>query len=163
MSGFIIRQAHPADAPELCRLIDGLAEFERLGHESHPDAEALARHLAADANPRCDALLAMEIDSGRAIGFALFFANYSTFLTKWGVYLEDLFVLPEARSRGVGKALFLAVAGEAVRRGAGRMEWSVLDWNQGAIDFYETLGARAMDDWQTMRLSGEALHRLARS
>lgn len=162
MERFTIRAATPSDAPRLARLIDGLAEFERLSHESRPDAEALARHLAPDANPRCNALLA-ETPDGREIGFALFFANYSTFLTSWGVYLEDLFVQPEFRGLGVGKALFSAVARTAVDRGAERLDWSVLAWNAGAIGFYEGLGARAMDDWRTMRLTGDALRELAAS
>lgn len=157
MSDFVIRRALPADAPTLCRLIDGLAEFERLSHESNPDARALASHLSPDANPRCDALVAEDRASGRALGFALFFPNYSTFLTGWGIYLEDLFVEPEARGRGIGKALLAAVAREAVLRGARRLDWSVLTWNEGAIGFYQSIGAKPMDDWKTMRLSGEAL------
>ena len=94
-------------------------------------------------------------------GFALFFPNYSTFLAQPGIYLEDLFVLPEFRGRGIGKALLERLAGMAIERGYGRLDWSVLDWNQPAIDFYEGLGARALDDWMQYRLTGEALQRLA--
>lgn len=160
MPGFTLREAVPADAPVLARLIDGLAAFERLSHESSPDAEALARHLADDANPRCHAFLAEDAD-GAAVGFALFFRSYSTFLTSWGVYLEDLFVLPGHRGSGIGKALLTAVARFAVDKGARRLDWSVLDWNAGAIGFYEGLGARRMDDWRTMRVTGDALRALA--
>lgn len=160
MPGFVLREAVPADAPVLARLIDGLAAFERLSHESSPDPEALAAHLAQDANPRCHALLA-ETPEGTAVGFALFFRNYSTFLTSWGVYLEDLFVLPEHRGSGIGKALLTAVARFAVDHGARRLDWSVLEWNAGAIGFYEGLGAQRMDDWRTMRVTGAALRSLA--
>ena len=104
-------------------------------------------------------LLLAEVD-GHVQGFALFFHNYSTFLAQRGLYLEDLFVRPEARGRGVGKALLKALAELAVQRGCGRFEWSVLDWNQSAIDFYEAMGATVMPDWRICRVTGEALTRL---
>ncbi len=159
---FTIRAAGPEDAEVLCALIVGLAQYERLAHEAVPDAEALRRHLAADAHPRCEALLAEDEATGEAVGFALFFPNYSTFLTRWGLYLEDLFVQPAHRGRGIGLSLLRRVAQIALERGCRRLDWSVLDWNAPAIDFYRRLGARALDDWTTMRLEDEALRRLGR-
>ena len=143
------------------RLILDLADYERLRHEAVPDAEALRAHLDPAAQPRCEAFLA-ENEEGSAIGFALFFHNYSTFLTKFGVYLEDLFVVPAYRGCGIGFALFQRVAEVAVERGCGRLEWAVLDWNTPAITFYERLGAEPLDDWTTMRLTGDALQELGR-
>jgi len=156
-STFEIRVADPSDAEEITRLIDGLAEYERLAHESRPDPEALRRHLGKEANPRCEALLAADIPSGRSVGFALYFYSYSTFLTRFGLYLEDLFVEPEYRGRGIGKALFARVVDVARMRGCERVEWSVLNWNESAIGFYRRFGAAPMDDWTTMRLTGRAL------
>ena len=158
---FTIRPATPDDAEMLAGLIHELAAYEKLTHEAEPDVRALREHLGAEAAPRCEALLAEDRTSGRAIGFALFFPNYSTFLTRWGIYLEDLYVQPEARGRGVGFALLQAVARIAAERGCERLDWSVLDWNRLAIGFYEKLGAKPMNDWTTMRLSGAALRRLA--
>ncbi len=157
---FTLRPAGPDDAETLCRLIVELAEYVRLAHEAHPDADALRRHLAADALPRCEALLAEDHVTGKAVGFALFFPNYSTFLTCWGLYLEDLYVQPASRGRGIGLALLQRVARIAVDRGCGRLDWSVLSWNELAIDFYRGLDAKAMDDWVRMRLEGEALRQL---
>ena len=156
---FTIRPAGPGDAETLVDLILGLAGYERLLHDARPDAAALRAHLADDARPRCEALIA-ETHDGRPAGFALFFPNYSTFLTRWGIYLEDLFVLPEHRGSGLGFALLKRVAEIAVARGGQRLDWSVLDWNVPAIAFYERLGARPMDDWRGMRLNGDALQRL---
>ncbi len=156
-----IRTAGREDAPVLCELIRELAAYERLLHEAQPDAGALATHLAEGAQPRCEALIA-EDEAGRAVGFALYFSNYSTFLTRFGIYLEDLFVRPEARGRGVGMALLRRLAEIASARGCERLDWSVLTWNRLAIDFYEALGAKPMDEWVGMRLAGDALHALGR-
>jgi GNAT superfamily N-acetyltransferase len=156
-----IRPAGPGDAEVLVELILGLADYEKLAHEAAPDPAALRAHLRDDARPRCEALLAEEAATRRAIGFALYFPNYSTFLTRWGLYLEDLYVLPAFRGRGVGLALLRRVAEIAVARGCRRLDWSVLDWNAPAIAFYRKLGARPLDDWTTMRLEEEALQRLA--
>lgn len=155
---FTIRFAGPEDAETLCQLIRDLAEYEHLLHEAHPDAGALSRHLAPDATPRCHALLAEE--DGKPVGMALYFFNYSTFLTRWGLFLEDLFVAPEYRGKGAGFALLKRLAQIAVQEGCERLDWNVLDWNAMAISFYEKLGAKPQDDWTTMRLSGNALHTL---
>lgn len=150
---FTVRHAGPDDAEVLVSLILELAEYERMTDEAEPDADALRKHLAPDANPRCDALLAEDDATGEAVGFALFFQNYSTFLSRWGIYLEDLYVKPSFRGQGIGFALLKRVADVADERGCRRLEWSVLNWNQLAIDFYRRLGARSMDDWTTMRLT----------
>jgi GNAT superfamily N-acetyltransferase len=155
--GAAIRAARPADAPEILRLIRALAEYEKLAQEVVATEESLRQTLFG-AQPAAEVLLA-EAD-GRAVGMALFFQNYSTFLARPGVYLEDLFVEPALRGRGIGKALLRAVARLAVQRGCGRFEWSVLDWNQPAIDFYQSLGARPLDDWTIFRVTGEALRKL---
>lgn len=153
----MIRPATPADVPTIARLIGALAEYERLSHEVVLDERDLAAHLFGP-RPYCECLIAE--DAGTPVGFALFFHNYSTFLAKPGVHLEDLFVLPEYRGRGHGKGLFLAVARLAAERGCGRFEWAVLDWNEPAIGFYKALGAISMSDWTVMRLTGDALTRL---
>lgn len=155
-----LRFATPDDAPHLVRLIHELAVYEKLEDQAEPDVETLRRHLAPDAQPRCEALLAVDEDTNEAVGFALFFPSYSTFLTRWGVYLEDLYVQPDYRGRGVGFALLRRVAQTAVERDARRLDWAVLDWNEPAIAFYRRLGAEPMDDWTTMRLSGDALQKL---
>ncbi|CAM3205885.1 GNAT family N-acetyltransferase [Rhodothermus bifroesti] len=160
MSAFRIRMARPEDAEVLVGLIRELAEYEKLQHVAQPDPKALRAHLDPAACPRCEALLAEEIESGEPIGFALFFANYSTFLTRWGLYLEDIYVRPAYRGRGVGMALFQRVAEIAVARGAQRLDWQVLDWNATARQFYEKLGAQALKEWIPMRLSGTALLQL---
>ena len=152
-----IRPARADDVPAILRLIRALAEYEKLAHEVVATEESLRRTLFGDA-PAAEVLLAER--DGRAVGLALFFPNYSTFLGKAGIYLEDLFVEPACRGQGVGKALLQAVARAAVQRGCGRFEWSVLDWNQPAIDFYRSLGARPMSDWTVFRVTGEALHKL---
>lgn len=157
---FTLRPAGPDDAEALVGLILELADYEQLRQEAAPDAAALRRHLAADARPCCEALLAEAADTGAAVGFALYFYNYSTFLTRWGIYLEDLYVQPAYRGQGIGFALLRRVAEATVARGGERLDWSVLDWNRLALDFYRRLGARPLDDWTTMRLDGEALHRL---
>lgn len=152
-----LRPAVRADVPEILRLIRALADYEKLSGEVVATETALAVTLFGDP-PAAEVLLAEE--QGRAVGFALFFPNYSTFLAKPGIYLEDLFVEPAQRGKGTGKALLKAVARIAVERGCGRFEWSVLDWNEPAIGFYKSLGARPMDDWTIMRVTGEALRRL---
>lgn len=162
MPDFSIRRATPDDAPQIHRLILELAEYERLLGEAREgsDPEALRRHLAADASPRVHAFVA-EAASGGAFGFALCYQHYSTFHTNWGMYLEDLYVQPPHRGSGAGLALMRAVARLARELGAVRMEWQVLDWNEPALAFYRRLGAEGMDEWTTMRLTGEPLARLA--
>ena len=152
-----IRHATPDDAATVLRFIVALAEYEHLSHAVVATEHELRQHLFAP-RPAAEVLIG-ELD-GRSVGFALFFPNFSTFLAKPGIYLEDLFVLPAARGRGVGKALLTAVAKLAVERNAGRLEWSVLDWNDPAIGFYRKLGAEPMDDWTTMRLTGGPLEQL---
>jgi GNAT superfamily N-acetyltransferase len=157
----LIRPARPDDVPVILDLIRGLAEYERLSHDVQATEERLRASLfpVAGATPQAWCELA-EVD-GVAAGFALYFFNYSTFLARRGLYLEDLFVRPEFRGRGLGRALFLHLAKLANATGCGRMEWTVLDWNQPAIAFYESLGARRMTEWQICRLTGEALARHA--
>ena len=152
-----VRPATPADVPLILGFIGALAEYEKLSHAVVATVEQLRTHLFGD-RPAAEVLIG-ELD-GRPVGFALFFPNFSTFLAKPGVYLEDLFVLPDARGHGIGRALLSAVAELAVARDAGRLEWSVLDWNEPAIGFYRKLGAVPMDEWTTMRVAGEALRTL---
>jgi GNAT superfamily N-acetyltransferase len=143
----------------ILRFIRGLAAYEKL----LPEVEATEASLAATLfgpRPAAECVLAFA-DGGAPAGFAIFFTNYSTFLARPGLYLEDLFIEPEWRGRGIGKALLLHLAGLANQRGCGRMEWSVLDWNQPAIDFYESIGAVRKTEWTTCRLSGPALARYA--
>jgi GNAT superfamily N-acetyltransferase len=155
-----IRPALAADVPLMLDFIRGLATYEKLLDEVEATPERLAATLfPAEGRPAAECVLA-EID-GAPAGFALFFTNYSTFLAKPGLYLEDLFVIPDQRGRGLGRALLLHLAQLANQRGCGRMEWSVLDWNQPAIDFYEAIGARRMREWQICRLTGEALRQYA--
>jgi GNAT superfamily N-acetyltransferase len=157
-SQLILRPATPADVPELFSLIQSLAEYEKLSHAVTGNAEALKEHLFG-FRPYVEAILAEY--AGQAVGFALFFPNYSTFLTQPGIYLEDLFVLPEYRRQGIGKALLTYLANLAVERGCGRLEWSVLDWNEPAITFYRRMGASVLDDWRICRVTGESLSQLA--
>ncbi len=154
----LIRPAEPADVPVIAGLIRGLARFEKLEDEVALTEELLAAGLFGP-RPYAESILA-EVE-GHPAGFALFFHNFSTFLARPGLYLEDLFVVPEHRGLGIGRALLTHLARLAVERGCGRLEWSVLDWNQEAISFYERLGARANSEWTTYRVTGEALHRLA--
>jgi GNAT superfamily N-acetyltransferase len=154
----IVRPATPADATAFLDLVDGLAAYEKL---PPPDAEAKQR-LVRDAfsdPPRFNVLLA-EVDQ-TVVGYAVWFPTYSTFLARPSLYLEDIFVRPDARGHGAGVALFRACAAEAVRQGCGRMEWNVLDWNQPSIDFYERLGAQRLQAWLPYRLDGEALTSVA--
>jgi ribosomal protein S18 acetylase RimI-like enzyme len=159
---FTVRPASAAAAAVIHALILELAEYEKLLDEARrgSDPEALARHLAPEARPRVEAFIA-QADGGQALGFALCYHHYSTFHTNWGLYLEDLYVRPEYRGKGVGFALLRQVARLAVERGCVRLEWQVLDWNTPAIDFYHRIGATAMDDWITMRLTGPALEGVA--
>lgn len=154
----MIRPAVRADVPALFALIGELARYEKLEHACVGDPARLEEHLFG-SRPYCEALVAEE--AGRVVGFALFFHNYSTFLTRPGVYLEDLFVLPAERRRGHGRELLRAVARLAIERGCGRFEWAVLDWNTPAIRFYESLGAEPLDEWRLFRLTGDALTALA--
>jgi diamine N-acetyltransferase len=154
---FTIRAAVADDAPAIAALINGLADYERLRHESNPDIAKLRRHLDPTVDgPHLDTLLA-EDAAGAPLGFALCFPIYSTFLTNWSLFLEDLFVIPSARGHGVGGALLRRVAQLAVSRGCARLEWRVLDWNTPAIEFYRHIGAVPLSDWETMRLDGSAL------
>ncbi|HEU4884946.1 MAG TPA: GNAT family N-acetyltransferase [Longimicrobium sp.] len=153
-----IRPATESDVPLVLRFIRELAEYERLLHEVVATEEAQRDTLFA-ARPAAEVVIAEE--DGEPLGFALFFHNYSTFLAQPGLYLEDLYVRPEARGRGAGRALLAHLARLAKERGRGRLEWWVLDWNESAIRFYRSLGARPMDDWTVFRLTGGDLARLA--
>ena len=157
---FSVRPAQLGDEAAIFGLIQQLAEFERLTHQVSGSAELLAEHLFG-ARPAAEALVAEA--AGELLGFALFFGNYSTFLTQPGIYLEDLFVVPKERGRGIGKALLIAVARIAQERQCGRLEWSVLDWNANAIAFYERAGATVMPDWRICRITGASLAALATS
>jgi GNAT superfamily N-acetyltransferase len=158
----VIRPGERADVPVIAELIRGLARFEKLAHEVTMTEDRLAANLFGPHH-YAETLIAQEDGSaGVPVGFALFFHNFSTFLAQPGIYLEDLFVIPEQRGRGVGRALLKELARLAVERGCGRLEWSVLDWNREAIAFYERLGARPNSEWTVYRLSGEALSSLGR-
>lgn len=150
----IVRAAAPTDVDFIVDSIRALADYERLAHECAPDPERLASHLFGE--PRYAEALIAEI-AGERVGYALFFHSYSTFLTRPGFFLEDLFVHPDARGRGAGKALLDALVGLARERGYGRVEWSVLDWNEPAIGFYRSLGATPQDDWTMYRVADESL------
>ncbi|QEL13547.1 GNAT family N-acetyltransferase [Limnoglobus roseus] len=154
----MIRPATPADVPSIAALIRALAEYEKLSHEVVLDEATLRDHLFG---PRPFAEVLMAEADGRAVGFALFFFNYSTFLAKPGIYLEDLFVLPEYRGHGLGKGLLIALAKLAEERDCGRLEWAVLDWNEPSIRFYQALGARPKDEWVLYRMTREAISALA--
>lgn len=151
-----IRPATVADVPLILTLIRELAEFERLLHEVTGDEASLREHLFGP-RPVAEVLLAFVRDGGEAAGMTLFFQNFSTFLTRPGIYLEDLYVRPPHRGQGLGKILLRRVAQLAVARGCGRFEWAVLDWNENAIGFYKKLGARLLEDWRICRVAGDAL------
>jgi len=153
-----IRAATSTDVPVIAELIRGLARYEKLEHEVVMTEDMLAMGLFGE-RPYAEVVLA--VDEHRPVGFALFFHNFSTFLGRPGIYLEDLFVVPEERGRGVGRTLLEHLARLAVDRGCGRLEWAVLDWNRDAIRFYELLGARPNSDWTVYRLTGKALTSLA--
>lgn len=157
-STFQIRPAIAADVPAIFSLIKALAEYERLSHQVTGTVNDLQAHLFGN-QVAAEAIVAECAD--KLVGFALFFPNYSTFLTKPGIYLEDLFVLPEYRHQGIGKAMLVYLGKLAVKRGAGRLEWSVLDWNESAIAFYQSMGAKVLPDWRICRVTSEALQDLA--
>lgn len=153
-----VRKACGEDAPRVLELVDALADYERL---PRPDAGARERLLRDGFGPEPRFDLFVGERDGVPVGYALFFETYSSFLARPTLYLEDLFVHPDHRKCGLGLALFRAVASEAARRECGRMEWAVLTWNRLAIDFYEGLGAVALEDWRTFRLTGDALGAVA--
>jgi len=155
-----LRRATAEDTPQILKFVQGLAEYEKLSHACIATEESL-RETLFGARPYAEVLIA-DFDS-RPAGFALFFHNYSTFRAKPGIYLEDLFVLPELRGNGIGRALLTELARLAVERGCARLEWSVLDWNEPAIRFYKSLGAEPQDEWTIFRVTDEALTRLAAS
>jgi GNAT superfamily N-acetyltransferase len=155
-----IRPGTARDVPTILALIRGLAEYERLRRECKATAAGVRRH-GFGRRPYFETLIARR--GRRPVGFALYFFTFSTFLAKPTLYLEDLFVLPEERGRGAGRTLLAALARIAVRRGCGRLEWAVLDWNRPAIGFYGRLGARFRREWILTRLTGAPLARLARS
>ena len=159
---FSIRSAISADLPVIAQFIRDLAEYEKLAHEVRFDEAILGERLFGQNNghgPFAEVLIG-EIDGGPQ-GFALFFHNFSTFEGRPGIYLEDLFVRPAARGSGLGKALLKRLAALAVERDCARLEWSVLDWNEPAITFYQSLGAKSMDGWTINRVDGDALQELA--
>jgi GNAT superfamily N-acetyltransferase len=158
MDDITIVPAREADVPAILRMIKGLAEYERLSHQVVATEDSL-RETLFGARPAAEVVLAYN--GGEPIGFALFFHNYSTFMGRPGLYLEDLFVVPSWRGQGVGKLLLTHLASIAVERRCGRMEWAVLDWNESAIGFYKRLGASLLDDWRICRLTGDALVRAA--
>jgi GNAT superfamily N-acetyltransferase len=153
-----IRKADVNDVPLILEFIQSLAEYERLRDACTATEERLRTTLFSE-KPAAEVIIAEA--SGEPVGFALFFPNYSTFLAQRGIYLEDLFVKPEARGKGVGLALLSALARIAVERNCGRLEWAVLDWNQLAIDFYRRIGAVPLDDWRIFRMTGDSLAGLA--
>lgn len=149
------RNATADDCALILEFIKGLAEYEKMSDDVVATEDLLREWIFE--KQKAEVIFALE--DGREVGFALFFHNFSTFVGRAGIYLEDLFVLPEYRKRGHGKALILELARIANERGCGRMEWSCLDWNQPSIDFYLSLGAKPMNEWTTYRLSGDALYR----
>jgi GNAT superfamily N-acetyltransferase len=156
---FLIRPATPADAAGILRLIRELAVYEKLEHMA-VGTEALLNAALFAERPAAEALIAER--DGRAVGFALFFTTFSTFLCKPGLYLEDLFVEPAHRGAGLGKALLRRLAALAVERGCGRLEWRVLDWNTPSIRFYESLGAQLLPEWELVRMTAPEFRALAR-
>jgi GNAT superfamily N-acetyltransferase len=153
-----IEPAREQDVPVILSLITGLADYEKLSHQVVATEDTL-RHWLFGPRPAAEVLIAWDGDD--AVGFALFFQNFSTFLGRPGLYLEDLFVIPAHRARGIGRRLLTTLAALAVERGCGRFEWSVLDWNEPAIAFYRRMGAEVLPDWRICRLTGEALTRAA--
>ena len=158
VEGVTQRFATAEDVSLILAMIRELAEYERLSHEVVADEALLRQSLFGDRRV-AEVIIAEEY--GEPLAFALFFHNFSTFVGRPGIYLEDIYVRPPARGRGIGKALLVLLAKIAVERGCGRMEWSVLDWNEPAIGFYRKLGATTMDEWTVFRLAGPALEGLA--
>lgn len=154
----LFRVAGRDDVQTIMKFIKGLAEYERMENEVVATPELLEEWLF---NQRIAEVL-FAVADGKEVGIALFFQNFSTFLGRGGIYLEDLFVLPEYRGRGYGKGLLKKLAEIGVKRGCGRLEWSCLDWNQPSIDFYLSLGAKRMDEWTVYRLAGETLQEMGR-
>ena len=155
-----IREAVPADVPEILAMIHELADYEKAPHEVVA-TPGLLRDALFGPEPGVYALMAEDDETGAVVGFALWFRNFSTWLGRHGVYLEDLYVRPSHRGHGYGKALLQELARIAVERGYGRFEWWVLDWNTPAIDFYRSIDAVPMDEWTVYRVTGEPLRRLA--
>lgn len=147
---FTLRPASPDDCVEIDRLIRALADYEKLAHQMQGTPEKL-RSALFGPRPAAEAVMAER--GGRAVGFALYFTTFSTFLAKPGLYLEDLFVEPAHRGAGIGKALLAHLAGLAVERGCGRFEWRVLDWNEPSIRFYESIGGRVLPEWELVRMT----------
>ncbi|MFC2098110.1 GNAT family N-acetyltransferase [Bacteroidota bacterium] len=158
IEGFIIRRAEEKDAPLILWFIKGLAVYEKLSHEVVASEDLIRKHLFGK-DPKAEVVIG-EYHS-EPVGFALFFHNFSTFVGKPGIYLEDLFVVPEMRGKGFGKTLLQFLARLTVERDCGRLEWAVLDWNEPSIKFYESIGARIMKEWLINRLDGEELTALA--
>jgi GNAT superfamily N-acetyltransferase len=153
-----IRPALPGDVPTILNLIRQLAVYEKL-EDMVTGTPAMLNSALFGANPSCECVLIA--DEGKTVGFALYFTTFSTFLCKSGLYLEDLFVVPEARGRGHGKALLIYLAQLAQQRGCGRFEWRVLDWNKPSIDFYRSLGASIMPEWHLVRMTDREIATLA--
>ncbi len=158
IDGFRISKAERSDVPVILDFIKKLAEYEKLSHEVVATEENLDEHLFGE---KASAEVVIAYEKNRAVGFALYFKSFSTFLAKPGIYLEDLFVLEEDRGKGYGKALLTYLAKLAVDNGYGRLEWAVLDWNEPSINFYKSLGAKMLDDWIVNRVSGDTLTNLA--
>lgn len=156
---FSIRKAEPSDSAVILNFISLLAEYEKLSHEVVATEELIRHEIFTEKSPV--SVLLAEAD-GQAVGFALYFHNFSTFLGRKGIYLEDLFVLPEARGWGVGKGLLQKLAQIAVENNCGRVDWSVLDWNTPAIEFYKSIGAFPLSEWTMYRLTGDALQAFAK-
>ena len=151
------RYAERTDIPLILRFVKELAAYEKLSDEGIADEKTMEEWIF----DRQKAEVIFALEDGKEVGFALFFHNFSTFLGRAGIYLEDLYVREEYRGRGYGKAILKKLASIAVERGCGRLEWSCLDWNQPSIDFYLSLGAEAMDDWTVYRVAGRTLRELA--
>ena len=158
IDGFVIRKATREDVPLVLDFIRKLAVYEKLSHEVVATEEMLDKHLFGEEKV---AEVVIGYDFGVPVGFALYFFNFSTFLARPGIYLEDLYVLEEHRGKGFGKALLTCLARLAVEKGCGRLEWAVLDWNEPSIEFYKSLGAKLMNEWIVHRVSGDELKELA--
>lgn len=160
MADFVLRPARPSDCGEIDRLIHELAVYEKLAHQKVGTPEELHAALFGE-RPACEALVAER--EGRAVGFALYFTTFSTFLCRPGIYLEDVFVEPAHRGVGIGKAFLRHLAALAVERGCGRFEWRVLDWNEPSIRFYESLGGKVLPEWELVRMTAPEFTALAKS